>query len=318
MKRNKILFGIVMGVMLGLTWSLGRAGEAAITLATIPSGLTVMVDGTNYTTPITFNWEIGSLHELAATTPQVSGDGHSRSIFTSWSDTGSLVHEIAVPGTAATYTASFSLQYFLDTTVSPSGAGTLSNNPAGPWYDAGQIVSLAAKTNASYRFYFWQGVDSAASNSAQVTMNSYRQVQASFIPSDYPYIIVTNSGGIAPGSLIGNLDGQTAEGTKQYFVVLDNTGTNALFASKTNILYRFVTPQGLDALAGSNAFVFKDETFNAVDTFTTLGYPVDYHDVKLLPNGHALVFGNEFRRIDLSQFITNGNPFPLVTGDVIQ
>ena len=54
-----------------------------------------------------------------------------------------------------------------------------------------------------------------------------------------------------PGDLIGNIDGRTADGTKLYYVVLDNTGTNALFASKTNTLYRFVTPQGFDAVAGS-------------------------------------------------------------------
>ena len=82
-------------------------------------------------------------------------------------------------------------------------------------------------TNTGYRIYFWQGVDSATGNTAQVTMNGYRLVQASFIPSDYPYIVVTNNGGAAPGDLIGNIDGRTADGTKLYYVVLDNTGTNA-------------------------------------------------------------------------------------------
>ena len=84
-------------------------------------------------------------------------------------------------------------------------------------------------------------------------MNGYHLAQASFIPSDYPYLVVTNHGGAAPGDLIGNVDGRTADGTKLYYIVLDNTGTNILFDSKTNTLYRFVTPQGFDAVSGTDA-----------------------------------------------------------------
>ena len=60
--------------------------------------------------------------------------------------------------------------------------------------------------------------------------------------------------------MIGNIDGRTADGTKLYYVVLDNTGTNILYANKTNALYRFVTPQGFDAVAGTGNFNLKDET----------------------------------------------------------
>jgi hypothetical protein len=206
----------------------------------------------------------------------------------------------------------------LETTVTPSGAGTVTNNPFGPWYNAGQLVSLTAVTNAGYRLYFWQGVDSATGSTAQITMNGYHLVQASFIPSDYPYIVVTNNGGAAPGDLIGNIDGRTADGTKLYYVVLDNTGTNALFANKTNTLYRFVTPQGFDAVAGAGVFNLKDETISVVDSFTTLGYTVDNHDMKLLPNGHALVFGSEVRTIDMSALVPGGKTAASVTGDIVQ
>ena len=102
-------------------------------------------------------------------------------------------------------------------------------------------------------------------------MSGYHLVQANFTLADYPYLVVTNNGGAAPGNLIGNIDGRTADGTKLYYVVLDNTGTNAVFASKTNTLYRFVTPQGFDAVAGSGVFNFKDETLSIVDTLHDLG-----------------------------------------------
>ena len=118
----------------------------------------------------------------------------------------------------------------------------------------GQLVSLTARTNTGYRIYFWQGVDSATSNTAQVTMNGYRLVQANFLPFTFPYLVVTNSGGAAPGQLIGNIGGRTADGTRTTYVILDNTGTNAIYSSTTNTLHRFVTPQGFDAVASSGSF----------------------------------------------------------------
>jgi hypothetical protein len=195
-----------------------RASAELLTVATMPDGLTVTVDSTNYTAPAIFDWAEGSLHTLDTPSPQVAGDGHSRASFAGWSDGG-------------------------DT-----------NSPLGPWYDAGQLVSLTTKTNTGYRIYFWQGVDSATGITAQITMNGYHLVQASFIPSDYPYIVVTNNGGAAPGDLIGSLGGRTADHTALYYVVLDNTGTNALLAGKTSTLARFVTPQGFDAVPGGGAF----------------------------------------------------------------
>jgi hypothetical protein len=138
------------------------------------------------------------------------------------------------------------------------------------------------------------------------------------LPADFPLYNVTNNGGAAPGNLIGNIGGRTADGTKLYYVILDNTGTNALFTSKTNTLYRFVTPQGFDAVSGSGVFSFKDETINIVDTFETLGYTLDTHDVKLWPNGHALVFAREFRTMDMSQLVPGGKTAANITGNVIQ
>jgi hypothetical protein len=315
MKRVGLTFTVAL-VFAGL--AANRVSAELFTVDTTPGGLTVTVDGTNYTAPATFIWEAGSSHNLDAPSPQLSGDGHSRASFAAWSDGGDQSHSIIVPASDSTNTASFTTQYLLDTTVTPSGAGTITNNPLGPWYDAGQLVSLTAITNTGYRISFWQGVDSATGNTAQVTMDGYHLVAASFLPSDYPYIVVTNNGGAAPGDLIGNIDGRTADGTKLYYVILDNTGTNVLFASKTNALYRFVTPQGLDAVFSGGSFILKDETLSNVDSVSTLGYTMDGHDMKLLPNGHALLFGTEVRTIDMSALVPGGKPAASVTGDVLQ
>src|SRR6516162_10267466 len=236
---------LITAALIATAFEITRAGAQSLTVDTTPTGLTVTVDGVNYTAPAIFNWESGSLHTLDIPSPQVAIDGHSRSNFGSWSDGGAQSHSITMPAYDTNYTATFSTQYILNVTISPAGAGTVSNYPAGPWYDAGQQVSLTARTNAGYRASYWSGVDSSFTNIAQVTMGGYRSVQAGFILFDFPYVIVTNRGTVAPGSLIGNIAGRTADGTKLYYIVLDNTGTNILYANKTNVILRFGTPQGL-------------------------------------------------------------------------
>ena len=289
-----------------------------VTITTVPAGLIVTVDGTNCTAPASFDWLAGSVHTLDAPSPQMAANGHRRSVFLRWSDNGTQGHELTVPVSATNYTSDFTTQYLLETAVTPADGGTVSNYPAGPWYEAGQSVTLTARTNTGYRLYFWQGVETAANNTAQLTMGDYHRVQAQFIPADYPYLVVTNSGGAAPGNVIGNIAGRTADGTKIYYVILDNTGTNLVFASKTNTLLRFVTPQGFATANETAGFRFKDETLAIVDTFTTQGYTLDNHDVKLLPNGHALVFGSEVRTLDMSALVAGGKTAASVTGNVIQ
>ena len=66
------------------------------------------------------------------------------------------------------------------------------------------------------------------------------------------------------------------------------------------------------------AFSFKDETLNVVGTVTTLGHTLDTHDIELWPNGHTLLFAQEFRTFDMSQVVPGGKPNANVTGNVIQ
>ena len=316
MNKKLVLVSLAQVV---LAIACNHTAAQSLTVNTTPSGLVVVVDGTNYTTPAIFNWDIASIHSLDTPSPQLAVDGHSRSVFAVWSDGGTQNHSITMPGFDTNYTATFSTQYLLDTTVAPPGAGTVSNYPAGPWYDAGQLVSLTARTNTGFRIYFWQGVDSAVSNVAQVTMNAYHAVQANFIPGDYPFIIVTNLGGAAPGSLLGNIGGRTADGTRLHYVVLDNTGTNLLYANKSNVILRFSTPQGLITSTDTNGFRFKDESItNILDTYITVGYPLDTHDVKLFPNGHAFAFGSEVHTFDLSSVVPGGKAAASITGNIIQ
>jgi len=68
--------------------------QVTVTLATLPAGLTVSVDGTNYITPASVICATNSSHTLSAPTAQLSADGHIRYPFVSWSDNGLQTHAI--------------------------------------------------------------------------------------------------------------------------------------------------------------------------------------------------------------------------------
>jgi len=287
-----------------------------VTVATDPSGLTVMVDGTNYTAPATFNWLSGTAHTLNAPSPQTAPDGRSRSTFASWSDGGAQSNQLTVPFSATTYTASFSKQYLLDVTVTPASTGTVTNNPLGPWYNAGQQVSLTARTNPGYRFYSWQGADQVG-NPTQVTMDGSRSVQAMFVPTNFPTLVISSNGPVAPGDFLGTFTFPVGPLISNSFnVVLDNSGGLLYWNTGTRVGWRAVTPSGFVAETpiASGPWTLKDESLTVVDSFPN----GDNHDFKLLPNGHALVIYNENRPVDMSQYVSGGRPDAVLQSVVVQ
>ena len=154
--------------------------QVTVTLESLPSGLTVAVDGTNYPVPASFTWATNSSHTLAAPTVQLSPDGHARYPFLSWSDGGAQTHTVTTPRLDTNYTASFSTEYLLDLAVAPTGAGSVTPVPAGPWYPPNQLVSLTANPNPGFDFLWWNGVDTQSNNTAQATVGGYRNVTAAF------------------------------------------------------------------------------------------------------------------------------------------
>jgi hypothetical protein len=154
--------------------------QVTATLATIPDGLTVNVDGTNYTAPISFTWATNSSHTLSATNAQLSADGHARYPFLSWSDGGAQIHAVTTPLYDTNYTANFAPEFLLDIALAPTNGGNVIPVPAGPWYPRDEVVSLAAFPNPGFDFLSWSGVDSQITNTAQASMSGYRNVTATF------------------------------------------------------------------------------------------------------------------------------------------
>ena len=150
------------------------------TVATDPSGLQVNVDGQPYPDGTTFSWVAGSKHTLAVTSPQPPNATGVRYPFSKW-DNGSTsqTRQITVPSTSATYTATFTTQYSLSTSVSPSSGGTVT--PANTtWYNSGKTVSVSAKPNFGYTFANWSGVSGI--DPLSLPMTGPMTVVANFAP----------------------------------------------------------------------------------------------------------------------------------------
>jgi hypothetical protein len=78
---------------------------ASITLATVPSGLTALLDGQPVVTPVTITSVVGVIRTLGVVAPQMrSGLPY---YFSAWSDGGQASHTIATPTQATTFVVTY-------------------------------------------------------------------------------------------------------------------------------------------------------------------------------------------------------------------
>jgi glucose/arabinose dehydrogenase len=110
---------------------------ATIRIDTVPSGLSVLLDGQPGPTPRSFVGVAGIVRNLAAPSPQlVSG---TTWLFASWSDGGAQAHDIATPAVNATYTATY--QKARAVVVSPAPGSTLPSPTASFTWTSGTGVA---------------------------------------------------------------------------------------------------------------------------------------------------------------------------------
>ena len=159
-------------------FSLTNTNLTSVTIQTSPAGLSYSLDGVTYTATQTFSLAPGSSHPLSVPSPQ-AGTAGTQYVFAGWSDTGAVSHNISVSSTAITVTATFTTQYQLITTASPSGYGAVS--PASGYFNAGSTVNLTATPAAGYTFVNWSGsVASPGSAATTIVMSGPESVIANF------------------------------------------------------------------------------------------------------------------------------------------
>ena len=106
--------------------------KVLLTFRTEPAGLSLSVDGIPQSAPFVLDTLIGFRHAVEAPSPQTIGS--NRYGFTSWSDGGARAHEVTVPSSAATLTATFALE-----STTPAGlvaAYSFDEGNGGTLYDA--------------------------------------------------------------------------------------------------------------------------------------------------------------------------------------
>jgi hypothetical protein len=175
-------------------------GNQSITVTTNPVGLQIIVDGTTYTSPQTFQWAPNSSHSIGVNSPQTSSG--VRHTYTSWSDGGAQTHNITTPSTAATYTANFQISYLLTTAVSPAGTGSVQVSPSSGdgYYAPGTWVSLTPVPATGYRFSNWTGtVGSSTASPLTFSMNAAHSITGNFVvdtPGTQSITVTTNPAGL--------------------------------------------------------------------------------------------------------------------------
>ncbi|HEX3627290.1 MAG TPA: glycosyl hydrolase family 28-related protein [Verrucomicrobiae bacterium] len=206
----------------------------SMTVQTSPAGLSLAVDGTNYTNSQAFSWTPGSSHTISASSPQNAGTGIQYA-WSAWSDGGAISHVIT-PLSGSIYTVNFTTNYDLTMVAGPGG----SVSPASLWTNGGQSVGISAVANLGYNFNHWSGAGSGSysgnSKSASVTMNGPIAETASFLPT---IVGVTVSGDSTVSITYATTSGfmscveTTTNLASAVWTMMDGSATNAAASSVT-------------------------------------------------------------------------------------
>jgi hypothetical protein len=136
-----------------------------------------------------------------------------------------------------------------------------------------------------------------------------------------PNISVTVSGATAPGDIFLAPITSSADPVPA-LLIMRNDGS-AVFARDLQAdAYDFKPqPNGMLTYYDNtiSMFVVMDKAFNLIDTLQCgNNYLTDIHELRILPNRHALLLGTDIQTVDMSQIVPGGNPQAQVVGSVIQ
>jgi hypothetical protein len=245
-----------------------------VTITTSPSGRQITVDGTPYTAPQTFNWTPGSSHTIGVSSPQ-SGGAETRYLFSSWSDGGGQSHSISAPVSPATYTAYFTTQYQLTTSVNPPGSGSVNPNCSGGcWYNSGAQFDLTATPGSGYTFSTWSGSISSILNPLTVNMDSPKSITANFASVPGTLQIVSVDGFASSGEQ----GGPFSPSNKQY--TLSNIGNSTInWTASNGQEWLGLSSAGGTLAAGANTIVTV-----SVNNLSNSLTPGTYHDTVTFTN----------------------------------
>ena len=126
-------------------------------IETSPLGLEIIVDGTTYTAPQSFDWTTGTGHMLDVPSPQTSNG--TRHLFGRWSNDGGQSQTITAGPSNTVFIANFVRQYEVETGVEPAEGGTFGIEPPSDdgFYTIRTQVEVTATPNEGLSFLGWSG-----------------------------------------------------------------------------------------------------------------------------------------------------------------
>lgn len=171
----------------------------------------------------------------------------------------------------------------------------------------------------SYSFFIKNSVIPAVAENTTAPVSSFSNRSTSL---DFPALKVDTVNNPYNGKIfIANKPAVNPSPYGNFLIIADNDGSiiksKEFGTAESNFR---VLPNGmLMTSENGGRHIILDTTLAPVDTFKAgNGYVADSHDFLLLPNGHAVLFANEVRKIDMSKIVTGGRSDASVIGAVVQ
>ena len=141
------------------------------------------------------------------------------------------------------------------------------------------------------------------------------------LPEDFPPIQSTVTGDVAPGLLFLTTFSVPAT-TAPYLLILHDDGQPLFYRRMSEFCTDF-KPQPSHLLTyydnEKQKFYELDGRFSVVDSFACgNGYTTDLHELRLLPDGHALLMAYDPEVVDMRSVVARGDSAATVIGLVIQ
>ncbi|HZW56252.1 MAG TPA: hypothetical protein VFF30_08195 [Nitrososphaerales archaeon] len=196
----------------------------------------VQVDGQSVSTPQPYVWDEGNSHTITASTYVNQGIG-KRFLFSSWSDGGSISHNIQAPTSPTTFIAYFYEQDELNISQSSFGTTDPPPSPTPYWYNSTQTATVKAIPSSGYALSGWtlDGQSYGNANPITIPMSSPHTLVANFVQE--PSLVVSAGlGGTVSvqSSAINNGAPQTISAGSSETYVVPSGSQVTLTANPTN------------------------------------------------------------------------------------
>ena len=199
-----------------IRWTANFTVQPQVTLQSVPSGLSLQVDGSTCLTPCVLSKPAGSTANVSAPASMPIADS-SRLVFMSWSDGASNTRVVNFDVDTRVLTLNYQTQFKLAAGGDPAQGVSFSFNPPSTdqFFPQDSGVTVTAQVKGGFRFRRWDGDLSGTYGQGTLIMGAPRSVMALLdrVPFIAPAGIqnaagITPDGTIAPGSLV-SIEGQS-------------------------------------------------------------------------------------------------------------